>query len=516
MRKFTTTGACVPSKHYMVDTTEKLIQIKHMVDEGSYFTINRARQYGKTTTIRLLKNILEDEYMYIRLSFESAGQSMFESTEGFCQTFLWHIEKSCKYTYPEEAGQWRDISITDFNLLGEHLSNKCKDKKIVLIIDEVDRAGSYKVFLMFLSMLREKFHDRDDGFGATFHSVILVGVTDIKNLKFKMEMEGSYIRKEGEGINASPWNIASNFNIDLSFNPFEISTMLKQYEDDHLTGMHILEISEEIYEYTSGYPFLVSRICQIIDDLNYNWTKKGVQDAVKNLLEEKNTLFDDMSKNLENYEELREFIRMVLIDGVAKPFTTLDVCVNFGVMFGYLKNINSQVAISNRTFEICIINYFILRDGRTSKQITGVIKGDVIRNGRFDMQLCLEKFARHYHEIFTDKDEVFLERHGRLLFLSYLKPLINGIGFYHIESETSNAKRMDIVVDYGNEQFIIELKRWYGGAAYQQAYDQLLGYMEAKDISEGYLLTYDFSKKKNRHEPKWVEMKGRRIFDVIV
>ena len=48
VKVFNTTGLCVPEKHYMVDLTERLVQIKAMVDAGKYFTINRARQYGKT------------------------------------------------------------------------------------------------------------------------------------------------------------------------------------------------------------------------------------------------------------------------------------------------------------------------------------------------------------------------------------------------------------------------------------------------------------------------------------
>ena len=55
---FNTTAVCIPEKHYMVDITERLNQIKALVDEGKYFTINRARQYGKTTTLLALKKML--------------------------------------------------------------------------------------------------------------------------------------------------------------------------------------------------------------------------------------------------------------------------------------------------------------------------------------------------------------------------------------------------------------------------------------------------------------------------
>ncbi len=51
MRRFNVTGLCTPDKDYMVDISDKIEQIRAMVDMEEYFTINRARQYGKTTTL---------------------------------------------------------------------------------------------------------------------------------------------------------------------------------------------------------------------------------------------------------------------------------------------------------------------------------------------------------------------------------------------------------------------------------------------------------------------------------
>ena len=53
-RFFNVNGDCKLGLHYMVDIRAKLDEIKEMVDRGDYFTINRARQYGKTTTLRAL------------------------------------------------------------------------------------------------------------------------------------------------------------------------------------------------------------------------------------------------------------------------------------------------------------------------------------------------------------------------------------------------------------------------------------------------------------------------------
>ena len=69
-RHFNVTGLCTPDQDYMVDITSKLSGIKKMIDAGEYFTMNRARQYGKTTTLHALKQYLKDDYIVAKISFE--------------------------------------------------------------------------------------------------------------------------------------------------------------------------------------------------------------------------------------------------------------------------------------------------------------------------------------------------------------------------------------------------------------------------------------------------------------
>ncbi len=61
MKEFNTTVMCVPSDNYMVYITDRVKEIKKLVDDGKYFTINRARQYGKTTTLDALSRMLEED-----------------------------------------------------------------------------------------------------------------------------------------------------------------------------------------------------------------------------------------------------------------------------------------------------------------------------------------------------------------------------------------------------------------------------------------------------------------------
>ena len=87
MKEFNTTAVCIPSKHYMVDISERVKEIKKMVDAGKYFTINRARQYGKTTTLRALQLALSGNYLVLSLSFELISNDGFQTEGNFVQAF---------------------------------------------------------------------------------------------------------------------------------------------------------------------------------------------------------------------------------------------------------------------------------------------------------------------------------------------------------------------------------------------------------------------------------------------
>lgn len=94
---------------------------------------------------------------------------------------------------------------------------------------------------------------------VTNQSVILIGVHDVKTLKLKISPDA------GSKFN-SPWNIAIDFKVDMSFNPREIEAMLTDYSQERGVRMDTAGIAEQIYYYTSGYPYLVSKLCKFADE----------------------------------------------------------------------------------------------------------------------------------------------------------------------------------------------------------------------------------------------------------
>jgi len=523
MRKFNITGTCVPEENYMVDITDKLEQIKKMVDDKAYFAINRGRQYGKTTTLACLEKFLSDEYTVISIRFEALDAEEFANTTIFSQVFLKQIYKALRFSSVDESYResWKKPNIKNFNDLSDHITDMCEGKKIVLFIDEVDKASNHRVFLGFLSKLRDKFLARRLGKDFTFHSVILAGVYDIRNIKLKMVQEGLHTPAVGETtMYNSPWNIATQFEVSMSFSIPEITTMLNEYEHDHQTKMNISEIATEIYNYTNGYPVLVSHICKYVHErLEKNWIPAGIRQAVKLILKENTPLFESLVKNLTGNKELSQLTYNILMIGTKWPFNIHDPFVNLGVRYGYFKEKESKVVVSNKIFEICLTNFFINEAIRTKIQKDPFSLGDetgIVENNKFNMQTCLEKFVQYYHKYYSDKDEAFLEREARILFLMFLSPIINGNGFAHIESQSADGKQTDVLITYLNQQFIIELKIWRGLKKHERAYDQLLGYMEKFGFNEGYLLTFDFRQEKKLRQ-KWVDIvDGKKVFDVLV
>ena len=111
MKEFNTTGLCNPKKHYMVDISNKLDDIKKLVKKEKYFVINRPRQYGKTTTLAALFRELKDKYIIIRLSFEGLSEDAFASSRIFVRNFVHMVADYWDFMeYPSEAMvNWKDM-----------------------------------------------------------------------------------------------------------------------------------------------------------------------------------------------------------------------------------------------------------------------------------------------------------------------------------------------------------------------------------------------------------------------
>ncbi|MBQ9947309.1 MAG: ATP-binding protein, partial [Oscillospiraceae bacterium] len=305
-------------------------------------------------------------------------------------------------------------------------------------------------------------------------------------------------------------------DVDMSFSAADIAGMLTDYESDHSTGMDIAAISQEIYNYTSGYPFLVSRICKLIDEQPLSWDIDGVERAVKLILNEKNTLFDDLFKKLHEYSSLLDILRRMLFSGISYSYNLYDPAIDLGTMFGILANNNGSLCVTNRIFETMLYNYFLFEEQNSKTYSAGALnKNQFVENGELNMDLVMQKFVEHFTEVYRDNDSTFVEENGRKLFLLYLKPIINGTGNYYIEAATRDMKRTDIVIDYLGKQFIIEMKIWHGDEYNKRGEKQLAEYLDSYKQNKGWLLSFNFNKNK-KVGITTIECDGKTIVEAVV
>lgn len=511
---FNTTAVCIPKEHYMVNLDERLKKIKVFVDAGKYFTINRARQYGKTTTLRALYLYLQGEYYVVSMDFQTFGSAEFQTETIFSRSFANSFLRSLKRNPVNKTEQLNEAmaqleksvaSQNDFfalKALFEQLGDICavSDKPIVLMIDEVDSASNNQVFLDFLAQLRAQYMERD--IYPSFRSVILAGVYDVKNLRGK-------IRLEDEHRYNSPWNIAADFDISMSFSKNEIAGMLTEYEADYKTGMNVDEMAGLLFDDTSGYPFLVSRLCQLMDEVvckketygskSAAWTKEGFYEAQRLILAEKNMLFESLSEKLVSYPELNDMLKSLLFTGKPIVFNYYEPSIGVASMFGFVKNKNGMLVVANRIFETWLYNFYLSAADMQKKEIYAASlmdKNQFIVNGCLNMRLILEKFVVHFHDLYGDQNETFLEEEGRKYFLLYLRPIINGTGNYYIEAQTRGQKRTDVIVDYRGHQYVIEMKIWRGQEYNNRGEKQLAGYLDDYHVNKGYMVSFNFNRKK--------------------
>ncbi len=523
-REFNDVGACIPGQHYMADTSEKIEAIIRLIEKGKYFIINRPRQFGKTTTLSLLMKRLfaTETYLPLRISFEGLATESYASEQRFLAGFCFLVRRFFRAhqletlsAYTEQQGR-----LETFEQLNSFVTGLCSatGRQVVLMIDEVDKSSNNQLFLDFLALLRTKYLDRNEDQDITFHSVILAGVHDIKTIKAK-------IRPDDERKYNSPWNIAADFKVDLSFTPYEIETMLQDYCREKDIRPDILTIAEQLYYYTSGYPYLVSKLCKFIDEdivpqrEEQNWLVADVEVAFRMIADPgyTTTLFDSLAKNMENNPELYQLISQISINGNMATFNITNPVINLGYLYGIIARSElGHCQIHNRIFEQRIYDYMMSKLLHTEYyDVNGFAGPEFHTADGLDVRLILQRFQTFMKEHHSDREDRFLEREGRLLFLSYLRPIINGRGFEFKEPNVADERRMDIVVTYRQKRYVIELKIWRGHVYHQKGLRQLSDYLDIYSLKEGWLLIYDFNKNKEYRQEQ-ITFGDKQIFAVWV
>ncbi len=520
-KKFNTAGICNAQLHYMADITGKINQIIKLIEQREYFTINRPHQYGKTTIqANLERHINKDStFIALRISFEEIDYEIYQSKTGFIDAFLRRLNEEFLANSLIESANLvlhKLGKIESFDILSSFIGELVtfSQKKIVLIIDEVDRSSNNQLFLDFLAMMRGRYLKRNNNFDfPTFHSVVLAGVYDVKKLKYRIEPSATLKYN-------SPWNIAVDFEVDLNLNVNEIISMMDVYTEEKQIAMDKNAIAEKLWYYTSGYPFLVSNLCKIVDEKiiphreNQNWTTADIELAFKIVMQQQNTNFEHLIKSLENNNKLYETVFRIIIGGEIIGFNLDNPDIDLGVTLGIFAKEGNRLKIHNRIYEQRIYNYMISRIETSSSY--SPYSGKYVKDKVLDISKLLLGFQQFMQENHSGKNKDFLEKQGTLLFLAFSQPVINGQGFSFKETQISEERRLDVIITYLEQKYIIEIKIWHGEQAHKDGLEQLSDYLDRQNLKTGYLLIFDFRVQQKEYKHQQIKFLDKDIFAVWV
>jgi PD-(D/E)XK nuclease superfamily len=202
----------------------------------------------------------------------------------------------------------------------------------------------------------------------------------------------------------------------------------------------------------------------------------------------------------------------VVIDAEQIPFVLSDPTIKLGVIYGFFSG-NHRLMIHNRVYREHIAAHLgsrLLTSSRAPKTLTQNSGTYAYADQRLDMEQVLKRFQDLMREEYSKKDRDFLERQGRLVFLAFLKSVLNGHGHAMKEPQISEEKRLDVLITYHHHKYVVELKIWRGLKAHKAGLEQLADYLERQGLDTGYLIVFDHSEAKEWKTQR-VRTKGKRI-----
>ena len=506
MRRFWTQGPVNAQEHYVVSRSDEIADFIKRVGEGRCIVLFAPRQTGKTTFFQdalaaLVAGSASVEqpvdYFPIQLNFD-----VYKNLD--LATFYGHLYEQMREDietvfhgrgcvlsealrgFLEETTLTNHLSMMRFfKQFARFLDAEYDGQRVVLVIDEFD--GIPQVALSdFLHTLR---HIYISGKPRCPHSVGIIGVKSIAQLNYDRSI--------------SPFNIQDEFHLP-NFTLEQVHELLGQYTDE-VGQVFAPEVIASIHKQTAGQPVLVNRFAQILTEeldipKSEPITMGHFSEAHTQLLHDRNTNIEHLTTNIRRNPRFASVLMRIMERDEGVDFNMDDDIINELATYGVIKK---------STDGMCeILNpIYLYRILRTFKPIVNGLEDQYVPGGApegflnyitpagyIKMESLLDNFrefiARAGFKILQVPDTP-QESVGRHLLLAYLDQFVKSIGgFMHIEVQTGRG-RMDIIITYNQQKYIIETKIWRGDSRYQAGKKQLAVYLRSEGLTEGYYIVFD-------------------------
>ena len=494
MRRFGTEGRLYPEDNYVVSRTVETANFIDRVKQGKYIVLFAPRQTGKTTFFRLALDKLTTEdltYFPIQLNFEEYEDytppdfytRVYQDIRQEIEEVLQRREEVPAETFTQFLDNVEIDDHVSMRRFFEKLTNFLKDQKVVLIIDEFDAIpqGALKGFLRSLRRIYLSGRTRCP------HSLGIVGIKNIIQLNYDRSI--------------SPFNIQQEFHLP-NFTLEQVQELLTQYTDE-VGQAFAPEVITAIHKQTAGQPVLVNRFAQILtEELDIPKTDPITMahftTAHAQLLQERNTNIDHLTTNVQRDPRFEQLLMRIMERDEGVPFNPRNDIIDELTTYGVIKRgADDMCEILNPIYLYCILQVFKPLVNGLEEEYFPENDNYLTPTGQIELAGLLDNFrdfiARAGFRILQVPDTP-QESVGRHLLLAYIDEFVRRIGgVMYIEAQTGRG-RMDIILTYNNQKYIIETKIWRGDNRYQAGKQQLAAYLKSEGTTEGYYVVFDHRK----------------------
>ncbi len=500
MKTFETRGPVYPDRNYVVQRTTELADFVNRVKQGRYIVVFAPRQTGKTTFFRWALDALSDEnstYFPIQLNFEEYKNV---SIVDFYEDLYENIREEIETVFQKRGGLFSEVlsQFLESTQITNHLSMRrffsrlsslLKDQRFVIVIDEFDGIPQAAVS-DFLHSLRRIYLSGVDS--RCPYSLGIVGVKNITQLNYDRSV--------------SPFNIQDEFALP-NFTLEQVGELLTQYTEE--VGQPFTpETIAAIHKQTAGQPVLVNRFAQILTEesnipKSEPITIEHFSEAHVRLLRERNTNIQHLVTNIRRDQRFEALLMKIASyeDGV--EFNLYNDLISELATYGVIAaGDDSMCEIVNPIYHYCIMRAF-------KPIVNGLEQEYLPEDARAGFQDYLTPDGRIQRAALIDNFRDFIVRAGfkilqvpdtpqeyigQHLLFAYLNQFVQIVGgTMYLEVQTGRG-RMDLLILYKNDKYIVETKIWGGDPRYQAGKKQLAAYLKSEKAVEGYYVVFDHRK----------------------
>ena len=482
---FNTAGPCQADIHYMLPATERLPEIKKLIDQRNYFVIHAPRQTGKTTAMLTLAQELtaSGAYTSVMVSAE-VGSTFPDEPEKAEQVILAAWRDAADFWLPDE------LKPPTYNLnqppqsIGNFLKvwSEASSRPLVIFIDEIDSLQN-QTLMTVLRQLRDGFPRRPQGFPQ---SVALVGMRDVRDYK--------YASGGSDRLNtSSPFNIKVRSFTLSNFTLEDVRNLYQQHTD--ATGQVFTpEAADLAFHLTQGQPWLVNAIAKeiveyIAKDLDIPITAELVNQAKEILIKRQDTHLDSLAERLRE-DRVRVIIQPILSgqELVNMPEDDLRFVLDLGLCS---RDSRGGIQIANPIYREIIPKVLA---SITIASLTSIAPTWLDNEGNLNPQALLDSFIlfwrQHGEPLFDSTPYPEIAPH--IVLMAFLHRVVNGGGTLEREYAIGSG-RMDICLRYGKVTLPMELKVWADKRPdpLKEGLPQLDKYLSGLSLDNGWLVIFD-------------------------